>query len=99
MVTAAVVAQLEAVDLHEWAVYAALHLPDDLQRGRAVHELLTRHAPQWAADAGAREFLVSRLRIPAARLSDALALWAQVRLRSSACRCFPNRVFAPASSL
>lgn len=75
----AMVAQLEAVGgLPQWAVYVALHLPDAFQRVRTVEQLLTRHAAEWTADAGKREFLLQRLHIPAASLSAALALWAQV---------------------
>lgn len=80
MVAMAVIAQLEAVGgLPEWAVYVALHLPDAFQRARTVEQLLTRHASEWAADAGKHEFLLQRLQIPAASLSVALALWAQVK--------------------
>jgi nuclear pore complex protein Nup98-Nup96 len=79
MVASAMIAQLEAVGgLHEWAVYIALHLPDDIQRAHTVEQLLARHAPEWAADAQKRSFLLQRLQIPAASLSIALSVWAQV---------------------
>lgn len=81
MVTMAMVTQLEAVgDLPEWAVYVALHLPDAFQRARTTTALLMQHAPEWAADAGKREFLLQRLGIPAEHISAALALWAQVHM-------------------
>lgn len=84
MVTMAMVTQLEAVgDLPEWAVYVALHLPDAFQRARTITALLMQHAPEWAADAGKRDFLLQRLGIPAERISAALALWAQAQNRTS----------------
>lgn len=75
----AMIAQLEAIGgLHEWAVYVALHLPDAFQRTRTVEQLLARHAPVWAADAGKYRFLVEQLQLPATRLASAAALWARV---------------------
>jgi Nuclear protein 96 len=82
MVAMAMIAQLEAIGgLHEWAVYVALHLPDAFQRTRTVEQLLARHAPVWAADASKYTFLVEQLKIPAASLSAAVALWARVGAR------------------
>jgi nuclear pore complex protein Nup98-Nup96 len=73
-------AQLQAAGgLARWAVYAAMHLPDDRQRGQAVRALLEAHCPEWEAEAGAEAFFVDRLRVPAAWLAGARALWAGYR--------------------
>lgn len=58
-VTMTLVGRLEAAGgLEEWAVYVALHLRDSRQRSRVATELLSRHAPAFAADACKRTFLL-----------------------------------------
>ena len=65
-----------------WAVYVALHLPSHASpdcnhlRDSLVQELLMRHAPEWAADAAKRDFLLQKLQLPAAWLDQSLAQWA-----------------------
>ena len=78
------IAQLEGMHgMAHWAVYVALHLPSHASpdwhhlRDSLVQELLMRHAPEWAADAAKREFLLQRLQLPAAWLDQSLAQWAR----------------------
>ena len=77
------IAQLEALGhMAHWAVYVALHIPDhpaqewQSLREHVVQELLRRHAPTWASDSNAQDFLLHKLYVPAAWLDQALAQWA-----------------------
>lgn len=78
------IAQLEALgQMPHWAVFVALHLPDppsslwpDL-RAALVQELIMRHGPFWAGNAGSRDFLLKQLRLPASWLEQSLAHWTQ----------------------
>lgn len=78
------IAQLEAIgQMPHWAVFVALHVPDhpspswaNLRTG-LVHELIMRHAPFWASNSGAREFLLHQLQLPASWLEQSLAHWAK----------------------
>lgn len=77
------IAQLEAMPgMAHWAVYVALHLPSHSSpdwphlRDSLVQELLMRHAPEWAADSGKQEFLLQKLKLPAAWLDQSMAQWA-----------------------
>ena len=69
------VAQLELIGgMSQWAVYVAAHLPDAALREETVRSLLSRHAPEWAAEPhAARAFLVDRLGMPSSWLELALA--------------------------
>lgn len=76
------ISQLESLgQMSHWAVFVALHLPDHPTqdwhhlREASVRELLMRHAPEWAADAAKREFLLHKLHIPTAWLNQSLAQW------------------------
>ena len=78
------IAQLEAMGgLEEWAVYVAAHLPDAPSspggRDGLIRHLLGAHAPAWAASPAKREFLLSKLGLPAEWLAHALAVWAAYR--------------------
>ena len=78
------ISQLERLGgLEEWALYVALHLPDDPEGGPArdslLLELLHRHAPVWAASQAKRGFITSALGLPAAWLASALATLAAHR--------------------
>ncbi len=78
------ISQLEALgQMSHWAVYVALHLPDNPSRDWAhlrealVKELLMRHAPDWATDAAKRDFLLHKLHLPPLWLDQSLAQWAR----------------------
>ena len=84
------IAQLEALGhMAHWAVYVALHVPDqpDINwpciREALVKELLMRPAPEWAADASKRDFLLHKLHLPPAWLDLSLAQWARYCLDDS----------------
>ena len=56
----------------EWAVYVALHVPDNVVswpglRGHLVRELLAAHCPEWRADAAKLTFLKGPLGLPQVR--------------------------------
>ena len=68
--------------LPEWEVYAAMHLPTHghpdwrAARAQAVHDLLLRNGPHWAASPAARHFL-ARLRVPPEWVAEARSVWAR----------------------
>ena len=73
----AVIAQLEAMEAPEWAVFVAMHLPDPSARQAVVRGLLDRHGSAWADSSGEKQtFLLETIGIPGKWLAAALAAWA-----------------------
>ncbi|TKS83411.1 Nuclear pore complex protein [Collichthys lucidus] len=68
-------AQLESAGLWHMAVFILLHIPDHIQRERAVRELLTLHCPLQETDESVRRerFLTERLLIPEQWIHEAKA--------------------------
>ncbi|XP_022600404.1 nuclear pore complex protein Nup98-Nup96 isoform X2 [Seriola dumerili] len=68
-------AQLESAGLWHMAVFILLHIPDHIQRERAVREMLTLHCPLQETDESVRRerFLTERLLIPEQWIHEAKA--------------------------
>uniref|UniRef100_A0A672YF31 Nuclear pore complex protein Nup98-Nup96 n=1 Tax=Sphaeramia orbicularis TaxID=375764 RepID=A0A672YF31_9TELE len=68
-------AQLESAGLWHMAVFILLHIPDHIQRERAVRELLTLHCPLQDTDESVQRerFLTERLLIPERWIHEAKA--------------------------
>uniref|UniRef100_A0A665UAE1 Nuclear pore complex protein Nup98-Nup96 n=1 Tax=Echeneis naucrates TaxID=173247 RepID=A0A665UAE1_ECHNA len=68
-------AQLESAGLWHMAVFILLHIPDHIQRERAVREVLTLHCPLQETDESAQRerFLIERLLIPEQWIHEAKA--------------------------
>ena len=72
-----VIAQLEAVEAPEWAVFVAMHLPDAKARQAVVRGLLDRHGPAWGDISAAKHgCALNTLGLPASWLAASLAAWA-----------------------
>ncbi|XP_036379424.1 nuclear pore complex protein Nup98-Nup96 [Megalops cyprinoides] len=68
-------AQLESAGLWEMAVFVLLHIPDSMQRERAVREMLDLHCPLVETeDSAEREkFLTEKLQVPVQWIHEAKA--------------------------
>ncbi|XP_071361953.1 nuclear pore complex protein Nup98-Nup96 isoform X2 [Trachinotus anak] len=68
-------AQLESTGLWHMAIFILLHIPDHIQRERAVREMLTLHCPLQETDESVRRerFLTERLLIPEQWIHEAKA--------------------------
>jgi hypothetical protein len=72
-----VIAQLEAMEAPEWAVFVAMHLPDPSARQAVVRDLLDRHGPAWADASGDKhKFLLDSIGLPSEWLAASLTAWA-----------------------
>ncbi|XP_011615072.2 nuclear pore complex protein Nup98-Nup96 isoform X2 [Takifugu rubripes] len=68
-------AQLEGVGLWHLAVFILMHIPDHIQRERAVRDMLTLHCPLQETDESVRRerFLTEKLLIPEQWIHEAKA--------------------------
>ncbi|XP_070838851.1 nuclear pore complex protein Nup98-Nup96 isoform X2 [Chaetodon trifascialis] len=68
-------AQLESAGLWHMAIFILLHIPDHIQRERAVREMLTLHCPLQETEESVRRerFLTERLLIPEQWIHEAKA--------------------------
>ena len=74
------ISEIESIGgIAHWAIYVALHIPDDMQREMAVRDLLSRYCEEWQHDDQVVSFLVEKLGIPVALLEESKAIYSAIQ--------------------